>query len=49
MIGSETLMARALRWVVDQNKLTIDSLITIPGPMRDQLEDLAIAVADDMK
>jgi phage terminase large subunit-like protein len=49
MISNETLMARALRWAVDENKLTIPSLLTIPGPLRNQLEDLAISVAEDMK
>lgn len=49
MIGTETLMARALRYVVDRNNLTIDSLVTIPGPLRTQLQDLAIDVCDDMK
>jgi len=49
MIGSETLMARALRYVVDENNLTIDSLKTIPGPLKNSLMDLSITIADDMK
>ena len=49
MIGTETLMSRALRYAVDENNLTIDSLLTIPGPLREQLEDLAISIADDMR
>ena len=49
MIGNETLMARALRWAVDKHNLTIDSLVTIPGPLKEQLEDLSITVAEDMK
>ena len=49
MIGQETLLARALRYVVDENSLTIDSLTTIPGPLKNQLMDLSIDVADDMK
>ena len=49
MLGTETLMARALRYVVDENKLTIDSLQTIPGPLKSQLQDLAIDVCEDMK
>jgi phage terminase large subunit-like protein len=48
MIGTETLMARALRYVVDKNNLTIDSLITIPGPLKASLQDLSISIADDM-
>lgn len=49
MIGQETLIARALRYVVDENNLTIDSLKTIPGPLKNQLQDLALTVAEDMK
>ena len=49
MIGTETLMARAVRYVVDQHDLTIESLITIPGPLKAQLQDLAIDIAEDMK
>jgi len=49
MLGTETLMARALRYVVDENKLTIDALKTIPGPLKSSLEDLAIDVCEDMK
>jgi len=48
MIGTETLMSRALRYAVDENNLTIDSLLTIPGPLKQKLEDLAISIADDM-
>ena len=47
MIGTETLMARALRYVVDKNNLTIESLTTIPGPLKNKLMDLAIEIADD--
>jgi phage terminase large subunit-like protein len=49
MLGTETLMARALRWVVDENKLTVDSLTTIPGPLKSQIMDLSITVCEDMK
>jgi len=42
-------MARALRYVVDENNLTIDSLKTIPGPLKNSLMDLSITIADDMK
>jgi len=49
MLGTETLMARALRYVVDENKLTIDALKTIPGPLKSKLQDLAIDVCEDMK
>jgi phage terminase large subunit-like protein len=49
MLGAEVLMSRALRYVVDEHKLTVDALKTIPGPLKNQLEDLAITVADDMR
>jgi len=49
MIGQETLMARALRYVVDKNDLTIDSLTTISGPLKSKLQDLSIEVATDMQ
>ena len=49
MLGTETLMARAIRWAVDENNLTIDALKTIPGPLKNQLQDLAIDVAEDMR
>ena len=49
MIGNETLLARALRWVVDEHSLTVEALRSIDGPTRGKLEDLAIVVAEDMK
>ena len=49
MISNDILMARALRYSVDTNNLTIDALKTIPGPLKNKLQDLAISVADDMK
>jgi phage terminase large subunit-like protein len=49
MLGNEVLMSRALRYVVDRNNLTIESLVTIPGPLRSQLQGLAIDVSDDMR
>ena len=49
MLGTEILMGRALRYVVDEHQLTIDALKTIPGPLKNQLQDLAITVADDMQ
>jgi len=49
MIGTDVLMSRALQWAVDEHNLTIDSLLTIPGPLKAQLEDLAISVAEEMK
>jgi len=49
MLGQDVLMARALRYSVDTHGLTIDALKTIPGPLKSQLMDLAIDVAEDMK
>ena len=49
MLGQDVLMARALRYSVDEHNLTVDSLKTIPGPLKEQLMDLAINVAEDMK
>ena len=48
MLGTETLMARALKYVLDKYKLKTDSLNILPGPAKKQLEDLVISVADDM-
>lgn len=49
MLSPDILMNRALRYVVDKNSLTIDALKTIPGPLKSQLQDLAISIADDMR
>jgi len=49
MLGTDVLMARALRYVLDEHKLTTEALITIPGPLKNQLQDLSITIADDMK
>lgn len=49
MIGEDVLMARALRWSVDKHNLTIDSLKTISGPLKNRLMDLSITVAEDMR
>jgi phage terminase large subunit-like protein len=49
MLGEDVLMARALRYSVDTNNLTIDALKTIPGPLKSSLMDLSISICDDMK
>ena len=49
MLGTEILMARALQYVLDENKLTQSALTYIPGPLKQQLQDLSITVADDMQ
>ena len=48
-MATETLMSRALRYVVDKHDLTIDALKTIDGPTENKLRDLSIVVADDMR
>ena len=49
MLSEDVLMARALRYSVDINNLTVDSLKTIPGPLKNKLMDLSIDIAEDMK
>jgi phage terminase large subunit-like protein len=49
MLGEDVLMARALRYSVDENNLTVDALKTIPGQLKSKLMDLSIEVAEDMK
>jgi hypothetical protein len=49
MLGEDVLMARALRYSVDINNLTIDALKTIPGPLKNKLMDLSIEIAEDMR
>lgn len=49
MLNEDVLMARALRYSVDENNLTIDALKTIPGPLKNKLMDLSIEIADDMR
>jgi hypothetical protein len=49
MIGADVLMSRALLWAVDQHDLTIDSLANMNGDLKNQLMDLSVTVAEDMK
>lgn len=49
MLGEDVLMARALRYSVDENNLTVDALKTIPGPLKNKLMDLSIEIAEDMR
>lgn len=49
MLAPDILMNRAVRYVVDKHDLTIDALKTIPGPLKNQLQDYAISIADDMR
>jgi phage terminase large subunit-like protein len=49
MLTNDVLMARAIRYAVDKHNLTIDSIPTLPGPLKNTLMDLSITIADDMK
>ena len=49
MNTADLLMNRALRYALDQHNLTVEALKTIPGKLKNMLEDLAIAIADDMR
>ena len=49
MLTPDILMNRALRYIVDKHDLTIDALKTIPGPLKNKLQDLAIDISDDMR
>ena len=49
MLGTEVLMARALRYSLDTNHLEAESINNIPASLKTMLQDLAITVADDMR
>ena len=49
MLDHTVLMRRSLRWVCDENQLTVDALRIIDGPTHDMMQDLAITIADDMQ
>ena len=49
MIDHAVLVRRALRWVLDEHQLTADSLTLMDGATREKLEQLAMAIADDMQ
>ena len=49
MLTTEALMSRALRYAIDEHNLTLDSLTTIPGPLKSKLQDLAFAICDSMR
>ena len=42
-------MSRALRFVVDEYKLTVDALKLLDGYTQSKLQDLAISISEDMK
>jgi phage terminase large subunit-like protein len=43
------MMRRALQWVRDSNHIDTDKIAGLPDPVKLQLQDLSIAVADDMR
>ena len=49
MIDSGVLMRRAIRWVCDQHKITVEALGLMSAEIQSQFQDLAIAVSEDMQ
>ena len=49
MIGTETLMARALRYALDKNKVAPETYKIWPTNLQLQLQELVIETADDMR
>lgn len=49
MIGTETLMARALRYALDKNQVAPETYKTWPTNLQLQLQELVIETADDMR
>ena len=49
MLDPVVLMRRALRWVMDQHDIPAQAWHTMPTLTQQSLEDLTIAVADDMR
>ena len=49
MLGTETLMARALRYSLDKNNVAPETYKRWPSNLQNQLQELVIDVADDMK
>ena len=49
MLGTETLMARALRYALDTNNVAPETYMLWPSNLQNQLQDLVIEVADDMR
>jgi len=49
MLGQETLMARALRWALDEYELPIDALPNLNGDLKAKLMELSIEICDDMR
>ena len=49
MLDPAVLMRRALRWVCDDLQLQVNNLHHLTTEQRDHLEELTVAVADDMR
>lgn len=49
MLGEDVLMARALRYCLDQNNIAAETYSRWPSNLQNQLQDLVFAVADDMR
>ena len=49
MLGTDILMSRSLRHVLDENKLSLDFFKRATTDVKNKLQDLVFTVADDMK
>ena len=49
MIDHAVLIRRALRWVLDEHNLTTEALRLMDHQTQEQLQDLAMSIADDMQ
>ena len=49
MLDPVILMRRALRWVLDSNSIPHQAWPTLTSDVQNQLQELTIAVADDMR
>jgi phage terminase large subunit-like protein len=49
MLDDNTLMARALRWVCDDQSLTVDAVKLLDGYRQSALRDYALSIAEDMR
>lgn len=49
MLGTDILMSRALRYVLDQHSVAPETYAMMPTNLRDQLESLVYDIAEDMR
>ena len=49
MLGTDILMSRALRYVLDQHSVAPKTYAMMPTNLRDQLESLVYDIAEDMR